>query len=268
MRRARLAVALGALVIFTVFLSHFPTEAKSFVLETSNVLVAENVIVDKTSVQPNKCFSFRNRIALLFIYLKFSARIGIPSFPRLNDGVVHVGHVGIMHNGIWRGAADYEPCRKALDDCWCFPVVDELKIRNCLSVICLACKRAWYSTPFHTDRMNEEMSAFQFGNRLGCGNSRFCSFSGFPERLPDQIHAEGGKHYAYYSDYNGPVSPFGHIPLSLKIYLFTPLIPIGIWIALWGAYRFRDSQTPIPGAGFLLFGSTIVGLSVSVILFA
>jgi hypothetical protein len=68
------------------------------------------------------------------------------------------------------------------------------------------------------------------------------------------------------ADYKGPPSPFGHIPLSFKIFLLTPLVPVGMWIAIWGAKRFSGWRNPLPGIGMLLLGCSIAGLALSAVL--
>jgi hypothetical protein len=88
----------------------------------------------------------------------------------------------------------------------------------------------------------------------------FCGVASNAQCHPDQNNAYGRSYSAYYADYDGPKSPLGHIPLSLKIFFLTPLIPLGIWLAWWGAHRFRDWRSPLPSAGMLLLGSTIAGV--------
>lgn len=57
-----------------------------------------------------------------------------------------------------------------------------------------------------------------------------------------------------------PFGPLGHIPLGLKVLLFTPLIPFGLWVTWRGldyAARRHDLRSAALGAGVMLAGTAM-----------
>jgi hypothetical protein len=50
--------------------------------------------------------------------------------------------------------------------------------------------------------------------------------------------------------------------LRCCVYL-APIVPFGVWLALWGVRRFEHLDSPLPSALMLFLGSAVSGLALA-----
>jgi hypothetical protein len=188
MRGARLWSALGALIVGLLAVNHHLRAGISHPSKSSDVLVSENVFVNKPSYKPNKFATISHGGKLFIINFRSDGPIWVPMLTRFHHMFNEILYGEPVQQNRWLLTAN-KRSTKTLQDCRGLPIINKPE--------CAKRRRDFLPGPLDLWGRNKHMRPLQFWDccRSGYGGGR--SLFRFLKSSPNEKNARSGQQHAY-----------------------------------------------------------------------